>query len=68
MEDKVLRVRDGITGAAVLGSVVLGFKINALWFLLTGLIGALLVLSAGFGVCFLYSFLGQCRMRKNPPQ
>ena len=60
MKDKALRIRDGVVGAAILVSVVLGFKVSPSWFWLTGAIGALLMASALFGVCFLYQFLGQC--------
>ncbi|MBP9865574.1 MAG: DUF2892 domain-containing protein [Candidatus Omnitrophica bacterium] len=66
MKDKELRIRDGVVGAAILGSVMLGFKVSPVWFWLTGVIGILLIASAVFGVCLLYQFLngGQCGLKK----
>lgn len=67
MTDKTLRMRDGIVGAAVALCVVLGFKVNPAWFWAAGAIGVLLMASACFGVCFLYSFLGgQCHLKQPP--
>ena len=63
MQDKALRVRDGVVGSAVLVTVLLGVNVSPAWFWLTGLIGVLLVASAFFGVCFLYSFLGKCGLK-----
>jgi len=63
MKDKALRVRDGVIGAAIIASVTLGFTVNPAWFWLTGVIGVLLTASAVFGICFLYSFLGQCGLK-----
>jgi len=66
MKDKSLRIRDGVVGVAILGSVILGFKVSPAWFWFTGVIGVLLIVSGIFGVCFLYQFLngGSCGLKK----
>ncbi len=64
MINETLRIRDAIVGAAIMLTVTLGFKANPAWFWVTGAIGVLLVASACSGICFLYSFLGQCGLKK----
>ena len=54
-----IKIHDGIVGAVILASVVLGLEVNAMWLYLAGAIGALMVVSAFTGFCPVYFVLNK---------
>jgi hypothetical protein len=58
MQTKI-KIHDGIVGALILLSVVLGMEVNPLWFYLAGGISVLMVASAFTGFCPVYFVLNK---------
>jgi hypothetical protein len=56
---KMIKVHDGIVGALILFSVVLGYKADAAWFMLAGAVAVLMIISALTGFCPVYFLLKQ---------
>ncbi len=54
-----IKIHDGIVGAVIFASVVLGATINAAWLYVAGGIGALMVSSAFTGFCPVYFVLNK---------
>ena len=54
-----IKIHDGIVGAVILGSVVLGMKVNPAWFYVAGVIGVLMIASAFTGFCPVYYLLNK---------
>ncbi|MCX6953268.1 MAG: DUF2892 domain-containing protein [Verrucomicrobia bacterium] len=52
-----IKLHDGIVGAAIATSVMLGATVNPLWLYVAGGIGALMVSSAFTGFCPVYFIL-----------
>lgn len=52
-----IKIHDGIVGAVILASVVLGLAVNPQWLYVAGVIGALMVSSAFTGFCPVYFVL-----------
>ena len=49
-----IKIHDGIVGAVIFVGVALGYKVNAQWLYLPGVVGALMVSSAFTGFCPVY--------------
>ena len=60
MKAKV-QIHDGIVGAVILGGVLLGMKVDAAWYYLPGIIGALMIQSAFTGFCPVYFVLNKIK-------
>ena len=58
MKAKV-KIHDGIVGAVILASVVLGMMVNSAWLYVAGVIGALMISSAFTGFCPVYFVLNK---------
>ena len=58
MKSKI-KIHDGIVGAVILGSVVLGMMVNPAWLYVAGVIGALMISSAFTGFCPVYFILNK---------
>ena len=58
MKNKI-KIHDGIVGAVILVSVLLGLAVNPQWFYVAGAIGALMVSSAFTGFCPVYFVLNK---------
>ena len=58
MKNKI-KVHDGIVGALILLSVVLGIKVNAAWIYLAGAVSLLMIISAFTGFCPVYFVLNK---------
>ena len=54
-----IKVHDGIVGAVILGSVVLGMMFSPAWLYVAGVIGALMISSAFTGFCPVYFVLNK---------
>ena len=54
-----IKIHDGIVGAVILASVVLGMAVNPQWLYVAGVIGALMVSSAFTGFCPVYFVLNK---------
>ena len=54
-----IKIHDGIVGAVILASVVLGLVVNAQWLYVAGVIGALMISSAFTGFCPVYFVLNK---------
>lgn len=54
-----IKVHDGIVGAIIFAGVALGYKVDAQWLYLPGVIGALMVSSAFTGFCPVYFVLNK---------
>jgi hypothetical protein len=54
-----IKIHDGIVGAVILSSVVLGFTAGTSWLYVAGVIGALMVSSAFTGFCPVYFVLNK---------
>lgn len=54
-----IKIHDGIVGAVIFASVVLGMAVNAQWLYVAGGIGALMVSSAFTGFCPVYFVLNK---------
>ncbi|MDO8543046.1 MAG: DUF2892 domain-containing protein [Opitutaceae bacterium] len=54
-----IRIHDGIVGAIILTSVVLGLAINPQWLYIAGVIGALMTSSTFTGFCPVYFVLNK---------
>lgn len=54
-----IKIHDGIVGAVILSSVVLGFAASPQWLYVAGVIGALMVSSAFTGFCPVYFVLNK---------
>ena len=52
-----IKIHDGIVGAVILASVVLGFVASPEWLYVAGTIGALMISSAFTGFCPVYFVL-----------
>ncbi len=52
-----IKIHDGIVGAVIFTSVVLGQAVNPAWLYVAGVIGALMVSSAFTGFCPVYFVL-----------
>jgi len=63
MTEKTRRIHDGIVGALLVLGVVLGFKINPIWFYGPGLVGTLMLVSAFTGFCPVYFTLDKCGLK-----
>lgn len=59
MPEKTRKIHDGIVGAVILLSVVLGFKVGTDWFYLAGVISVLMIVSAFTGFCPVYFLLSK---------
>ena len=60
------RIHDGIVGAVMLTTIVLGLKINATWLYVPAVISVLMVSSAFTGFCPVYFVLNKL-MPDTPP-
>ena len=58
MKNKI-KLHDGIVGAVILASVILGIAVNPPWLYVAGGIGALMVSSAFTGFCPVYFVLNK---------
>ena len=58
MKNKI-KIHDGIVGAVIFASVVLGMVVNPAWLYVAGTIGALMVSSAFTGFCPVYYVLNK---------
>lgn len=58
MKNKTRRLHDGIVGTFLVIGTALGYGVNEMWFLLPGIIGALMITSAFTGFCGVYYLLG----------
>lgn len=56
-----IKIHDGIVGAVILGSVVLGVAVSPAWLYVAGVIGALMVSSAFTGFCPVYFVLNKVK-------
>jgi hypothetical protein len=54
-----IKIHDGIVGAVILGSVVLGMMVSPAWLYVAGVIGALMISSAFTGFCPVYFVLNK---------
>lgn len=54
-----IKIHDGLVGAVILTSVVLGLAVNASWLYVAGGIGALMVSSTFTGFCPVYFILNK---------
>jgi hypothetical protein len=54
-----IKIHDGIVGAVIFASVVLGLAVNPQWLYVAGVIGALMVSSAFTGFCPVYFVLNK---------
>ena len=54
-----IKIHDGIVGAVILASVVLGILSSPVWLYVAGVIGALMVSSAFTGFCPVYFVLNK---------
>jgi hypothetical protein len=54
-----IKIHDGVVGAVILTSVVLGLIVNAQWLYVAGVIGALMISSAFTGFCPVYFVLNK---------
>jgi hypothetical protein len=54
-----IKIHDGIVGAVILASVVLGMTVNPAWLYVAGVIGALMISSAFTGFCPVYFVLNK---------
>jgi len=54
-----IKIHDGLVGAVILASVVLGLAVNPQWLYVAGAIGALMVSSAFTGFCPVYFVLNK---------
>ncbi len=59
MKNKI-KIHDGIVGALIILSIVLGYNVDARFFALAGIVGGLMVLSAFTGFCPVYFILNKC--------
>jgi len=58
MKNKV-KIHDGIVGAVILLSVVLGYKVDITWLWLAGVVAVLMIASAFTGFCPVYFILNK---------
>jgi Protein of unknown function (DUF2892) len=58
MQTKI-KIHDGIVGAIILASVLLGLKLDIRWLYVAGAISVLMVLSAFTGFCPVYFVLNK---------
>lgn len=63
MKNKI-RIHDGIVGAVILTSVILGITLDSQWFYVAAGISALMVSSAFTGFCPVYFLLNRLIDRK----
>ena len=63
MTEKTRRIHDGLVGALIVLGLILGFKVNPLWFYGPGLIGVLMIVSGFTGFCPVYCILGKCGLK-----
>lgn len=54
-----IKIHDGIVGAVIFTSIVLGLAVNPQWLYVAGAIGALMVSSAFTGFCPVYFVLNR---------
>ena len=54
-----IKIHDGIVGAIILASVLLGLKLDVRWLYVAGAISALMVTSAFTGFCPVYFVLNK---------
>ena len=54
---KIIKLHDGIVGSVTLLGVVLGYKVDSRWFMLSGIVAALMISSAFTGFCLVYCVL-----------
>jgi len=65
MNKKTVQIHDGIVGALITAATVLGFKSSEIWFLIPGLIGVFMVVSAFTGFCPVYYLMGLCGIKQS---
>lgn len=63
MTEKTRRIHDGIVGALLAVGVGLGFNVSPAYFLIPGLVGVLMIVSAFTGFCPVYFALGRCGLK-----
>ncbi len=65
MKNKI-KIHDGLVGAVILSSVVLGIAVSPTWLYVAGAIGALMVSSAFTGFCPVYFVLDRLMPSTSP--
>jgi hypothetical protein len=57
--DRELKIHDGILGAIILLSVLLGMYVNPMWFWLAGVVAVVMISSAFTGFCPVHFILSK---------
>ena len=63
-----INIHDGVVGAVILSSVILGLVVSPQWFYVAGFIGALMVSSAFTGFRPVYFLLNRLMPARNSPR
>lgn len=53
----IVKLHDGIISSVILLGVVLGYKVDSRWFMLSGVVAGLMLSSAFTGFCLVYYVL-----------
>ena len=59
MEERKIKIHDGIVGSLILISVLMAHFINYTWILLAGVIALLMIISAFSGFCPVYFIINR---------